>query len=100
MKSGPAYKVRWTETALEYLDAALNYVAEDSPQAAEAMAKRIFVTVKELGFHPQIGRPGRCRGTRELVITGTPYVIPYRVRGEQVEILRVLHGARKWPLKL
>jgi toxin ParE1/3/4 len=92
-------RVRWTEKALQYLEAAVLYVAEDSPQAAEALARKVHVSVAALSQHPEVGRPGRCKGTRELVISGTPYIIPYRVRGDQIEILRVLHGARKWPLK-
>jgi toxin ParE1/3/4 len=43
------------------------------------------------------GRPGRWPGTRELIIPGTPYIVPYRVKGPVVEILRVFHGARRWP---
>ncbi|HTB33607.1 MAG TPA: type II toxin-antitoxin system RelE/ParE family toxin [bacterium] len=100
LKPRPAYKVRWTETALKYLEAAVLYVAEDSPPAAKNLATRIYIGVQILSEHPEIGRPGRCKGTRELVISGTPYVIPYRIKGDQVEILRVLHGARKWPLNL
>ena len=53
--------------------------------------------VELLATHPASGRIGRVPGTRELVITGTPYIVPYRVRGDAVEILRVFHGARKWP---
>jgi toxin ParE1/3/4 len=44
-----------------------------------------------------MGRPGRVTGTRELVVDGTPYILPYRVRNRVVQILRVLHGARRWP---
>jgi len=44
-----------------------------------------------------MGRPGRVDGTREFVVAGTPYIIPYRVRGETVELLAVMHGARRWP---
>jgi len=99
LKPVAQHKVRWTETAALYLDAAMDYVAQDSPQAAASLAKKIYMSVQELGTHPQIGRPGRCQGTRELVITGTPYIIPYRIQGSEVQILRVLHGARKWPLK-
>jgi len=50
-----------------------------------------------LSDHPNAGRPGRVHGTRELVITDTPFILPYRVVRNTVQILRVLHGARKWP---
>jgi plasmid stabilization system protein ParE len=46
---------------------------------------------------PEIGRPGRIEGTRELVIQRTPYIAAYRIDGETVRILRVLHGAQEWP---
>jgi toxin ParE1/3/4 len=44
-----------------------------------------------------MGRPGRVKGTRELVIVGTPYIVAYRIKGDAVQVLRVLHGAQKWP---
>jgi toxin ParE1/3/4 len=46
---------------------------------------------------PEIGRAGRVPGMRELVVSGTPYIAPYRVRDDAVEIIAVLHGARRWP---
>ncbi len=60
---------------------------------------RVPPAVGRLANHPALGRPGRVSGTRELVVSGTPYIVPYRVRGETVEILRVQHAARKWPEK-
>lgn len=53
-----------------------------------------------LANHPDMGRPGRITGTRELVVTRFSYIIPYRVRGNSVEILRVFHTARKWPKQM
>ena len=53
--------------------------------------------VEQLVTHPALGRPGRVAGTRELVVIGTPYLIPYRIRDKSLEILRVFHAARKWP---
>ncbi len=53
--------------------------------------------VSHLATQPGMGRPGRVDGTREFVVAGTPYIIPYRVRGETVELLAVMHGARRWP---
>jgi toxin ParE1/3/4 len=57
----------------------------------------VFDRVDTLADHPEIGRPGRIPGTRELVITNTPFVVPYRVRGDLIEVLSVFHGARRWP---
>ena len=53
-----------------------------------------------LADHPNLGRPGRISGTRELVVTRFRYILPYRVRGNVVEVLRAFHSARKWPERL
>jgi addiction module RelE/StbE family toxin len=90
-------KLRWTRLAIADLDCAHAYVDADNPTAANHLIDRIERTVKILRQHPAAGRSGRIEGTRELVVTGTPFVIPYRVRGNTVEILAVIHGARKWP---
>jgi toxin ParE1/3/4 len=82
------------------LDAEADYIASDNPAAASHVVQRINRAVQRLQQHPAMGRPGRVPGTRELVISGTPYIIPYRVRGEDVELLRVFHAARKWPSQL
>lgn len=93
-------RVRWLRTALENLAAEAEYIARDDPAAATRLVTAIQNSIEHLAMHPAIGRPGRVLGTRELVIPNTPYVIPYRVRAEVVEILRVFHGKRKWPPKL
>jgi addiction module RelE/StbE family toxin len=90
-------RVRWLRRALRNLDEEAAYIARDDPEAASRIVERIESSVERLKNHPASGRPGRVPGTRELIVTGTPYIIPYRVRGETVEILRVFHGARKWP---
>jgi len=90
-------QVRWLRRALNNLDEEAAYIARDDPGAAARMVERIVTSVEGLGAHPLSGRPGRVPGTRELVVSGTPYLVPYRVCGETVEILRVFHGARKWP---
>jgi plasmid stabilization system protein ParE len=62
-----------------------------------AAAERILAAAARLAEFPETGRPGRRAGTRELVVSRTPYLVPYRVRGEFVEVLRVLHGRQRWP---
>ena len=74
-------------------------IAADNPAAAACMIERIRTAVERLAASPAIGRPGRVADTRELVIPSTPYIIPYRVPADAVEILRVFHAARKWPKK-
>jgi len=90
-------RVRWLKTALDNLDAAAEYISRDNPSAAARVVADIWVAVQRLADFPALGRPGRVDGTRELVVPGTPYIVPYRVRGSEVQILRVFHGARKWP---
>ncbi|MFZ0680303.1 type II toxin-antitoxin system RelE/ParE family toxin [Candidatus Binatus sp.] len=90
-------RVRWLRRALRNLDEEAEYIARDDPDAAARTVQRIVTAVAQLSTHPASGRIGRVPGTRELVVTGTPYIVPYRVRGDAVEILRVFHAARKWP---
>lgn len=56
-----------------------------------------YCSIFGLLFHPALGRPGRVPGTRELVVTRTSFIVPYRIMGERVEILAVIHVARRWP---
>ncbi len=90
----------WTERALAEIDAIFAYVAAENPGAAERLTSLIEAKVNLLIDHPAIGRPGRIDGTREFVITGTRYIIPYRVRTGRVEILAVFHAAQDWPDRL
>jgi toxin ParE1/3/4 len=93
-------RVRWLRRALANLDAEAEYIAEDEPAAAGRVVRNSLRDVDLLKKNPALGRAGRVAGTRELVVPGTPYIVPYRVRGEALEILRVFHAARKWPEKL
>jgi toxin ParE1/3/4 len=93
-------RVRWLRAALANLDAEAEYIAEDNPGAAGRVVQKILRAVDLLKENPAMGRAGRVAGTRELVVTETPYIIPYRVRGDAVEILRVFHAARKWPERI
>jgi addiction module RelE/StbE family toxin len=91
-------KVVWTRRALRHLRAAYDYWARESSEAsADTMLDRIFSAVERLETFPEAGRPGRIAGTRELVIVPTPFLIVYRIRRGKIEILSLLHGARKWP---
>jgi plasmid stabilization system protein ParE len=92
-------RVRWLRTALHNLDEEADYIAKDDPAAADRLVQRILRATDLLARNPAIGRPGRVPGTRELVVAGTPYIVPYRVRAEAVEILRAFHAARRWPKK-
>jgi len=73
------------------------FIARDDPAAADHVAAAIRGSVDSLGRLPQRGRPGRVPDTRELVVPRTPYIVPYSVHGDTIEILAVLHSARRWP---
>ena len=73
------------------------YIASDNRKAAQRMAVRTLEAVEYLVDHPNMGRPGRLAGTRELVVSGTSFIIVYWVHGSAVQILRILHHARKRP---
>ncbi|MHB8173696.1 MAG: type II toxin-antitoxin system RelE/ParE family toxin [Nitrospirota bacterium] len=93
-------RILWTEGAVGNLDEIETYIAKDKPGAAVETVIRIIEAVEILAEHPSAGRPGRLDGTRELIIPGMPYIVPYRVRDQAIEVLRVFHHARKWPEKL
>lgn len=88
-------RVKWLRTAL-----ANEYISQDSPAANARTVAAIVRAVEQLKQFPASGRPGRVSGTRELIVSGAPYIVPYRVRGNAVELLRVFHAARKWPGQL
>ena len=87
----------WTEPASLDLDGIWNYHLIRSLSAAVETNDVILVAVSRLANFPNLGRPGRQKGTRELVISGTPYIVIYKVASPDLAILRVLHGAQKWP---
>jgi len=93
-------RVRWLRRALLDLDAAEAYIAQDDPHAAADVVLRIVRTVSLLKEQPGIGRAGRVPDTKELVVPNTPYIVPYRVKVNTVQILRVYHTSRKWPLRM
>jgi toxin ParE1/3/4 len=90
----------WSPRAIGHLVAIREYIEKDSDENAAKVARRILDAIGILQTQPQMGRPGRLAGTRELVISGTPYVIPYRVRRERLELLAVFDGRRRWPRRL
>jgi toxin ParE1/3/4 len=82
------------------LEAAYDFVSAENVSAAEKQLDIIKRAVEQLANFPEMGRPGRVYGTRELVIQSTPYIVAYRFKGSIVEILALLHGARRWPTQL
>ncbi|UDF05526.1 type II toxin-antitoxin system RelE/ParE family toxin [Asticcacaulis sp. AND118] len=86
--------VLWAEGARRSRNEALDYIFQDSPNAATSQLEHIRTQTRLLAEHPHIGRPGRIRGTRELVIRHTPFIAVYRVTENAVQIVRFLHGAQ------
>lgn len=90
-------RLDWTGPAESDLLDILDHIAEDDPGAALATIDRIEGAALRLAEFPRSGREGSVTGTRELPIPGLPFVLIYRIQDSAVEILRVLHGARRWP---
>lgn len=90
-------RLKWLSQALRNLDDEANFIAADDPAAAQLVVERVLEAVQALVSQPGLGRPGRVPGTRELVVLKTRYLVPYRVRGETIEILRVFHTSRRFP---
>jgi toxin ParE1/3/4 len=89
--------VHWLEDALRDVSDIYRYIAADDARAAARVVQRIQGAVDLLAALPHRGRPGRWPGTRELVVVRTPYIVPYRVQSDHIEILRVFHSVRRWP---
>ena len=90
-------KICWTEGADNNLDQVEEYIAQDNPPAAVAIVNKIIETTQMLSDYPTIGKRGRERGTRELVVAGLPYIVIYAVQRDALVILRVLHTSIKYP---
>jgi len=91
-------KILWTEPAGKDLDHIEDFIKEDNPVAAVNVVLSIIDAVDILLFeHSHIGKTGRVDGTREWVVPAYPsYIIVYRVNEDNLEIIRILHGAQKW----
>ena len=93
-------RIRWFRQALLDLDQIKTYIAEDSPAAAVEVVVKIIKAVSLLSAQQGIGRAGRVPGTKELIVPGLSYIVPYRVKDREVQVLRVYHTSRKWPDRL
>ncbi len=98
--AGAPMRSRWLRAALGNFQQEAEYIAQEDPAAALRVVGRIGDAVRYLEDHPSMGRAGRVPGMRELVVSGTPYIVPYRVRGQDIEVSRMFHAARKWPKRI
>ena len=87
-------KLCWLSPALLVLDRVYEYISQDNPKAARDVFKRIRRSTKNLKRFPELGRYGNVPGTRELLVTGLPYLLVYRINNDTIEILRVLHTSQ------
>lgn len=92
-------KVVWLPSALENRNTQLDYIAERNPKAAIEQGDQLARQVNQLREFPEIGRLGRTKDTRELVISRTSLIVVYRVhmQADRIELIRVLHGIQQWP---
>lgn len=90
-------RIVWSQTARRDIERLHGYVLEHDPAVADRLATTIQEPAESLASFPARGRPGRLPRTRELVIVGTPYLVPYMVEGNVLVVLAVLPGARRWP---
>jgi toxin ParE1/3/4 len=90
----------WSRRAIAHLGHLRAYIARDHPASAARIATILLKAVEHLAEFPNLGRPGRVAGTRELVVPSTPYLITYRLRGDRLEIIAVFHERQKWPKQL
>ena len=91
-------KIEWTSLALKDLKHIHGYIHEDNPQAAISVLAAVRRAVRgQLNTSPQCGRIGRVKDMRELVIPRLSYIVACRIFNSTIQILRVLHGAQRWP---
>jgi addiction module RelE/StbE family toxin len=90
-------KLRWTEEAAADLEHITDYLFQNAPERAAELVRGIYNAPAALLTFPLRGRAGKKEGTRELVLSSLPYIVVYQVTGEVIHIVRILHGAQKWP---
>jgi toxin ParE1/3/4 len=90
--------IEWTEQAIRQLDHAHDYIAlSNSEEVAARITTRIVTNIQKLATFPMSGRSGRVPGTRELVISNTPFIAAYAIDHDRIVVLAIYHGAQQWP---
>lgn len=93
-------RIRWTKRALSRLDEVGAHIEREDPAAAARVVSRLVSAVEKLREFPAMGRAGRIKNTRELVLADIPYIIPYRVSRSAIDIITIMHTSQRWPLQL
>lgn len=90
-------KIKWLRKSINNLEKIAQYIQQDNTSASLQIIAKIQTSVNQLSEFPFMGRKGRIEGTRELIISNSPYIVIYRIQSDQVEILRILHSSQKFP---
>lgn len=89
-------EVEWSRLAQRDLLAIIDYISDNSPDAAQRLKTDIEEKTAQLPTYPKLYRPGRLEGTREMVVWAN-YIVVYCEGPFIVSILRILHAAQQWP---
>ena len=91
----------WSPEAIDDLLSIRQYIAQDDPGSAiKIVAAIVHLVEQQLPRFPHSGRPGRVEGTRELIVPSLPFIVPYRISGDGIDVIRVYHASRIWPGQL
>lgn len=91
-------EIEWHTRAKDDLDAIYNHIFKESPLAAKSVIDTISNLVQlQLPLFPNSGRLGRVRGTYELVVPKTMFIVVYRVQHGKIEIFAIRHTSQQWP---
>ena len=90
-------ELRWTVEAAADLERIADYLFQNVPERAAELVRGIYNAPVALLTFPYRGREGKKEGTRELVLSPLPYIVVYQITGEAIHVVRILHGAQKWP---
>lgn len=90
-------RIRWSPEAAEDLERIARWIQQNNPKGAKDITKTIYEGITDLQTFPNRGREGRIESTRELVFPSLPYIAVYRLRNENIEIVRIYHAAQNWP---
>ena len=90
-------RIRWTLAAAADLEHIKDDLTEHYPHLAQSTVLELYETIRSLKSSPHRGRIGRESGTRELVLTRLPYIVAYRVREQDIEVLHIYHTAQWRP---
>jgi toxin ParE1/3/4 len=90
-------KVFWHKDTSADFAAIRHYYDQVDPAIADRLIERIFGLTRHLARFPELGRPGRVRGTLELPVKETKLIVAYGVSADRLTVYAVYHTARKWP---